>query len=372
MDLLNNSEESSSEGFVGKIEQLKNSITKMISTSEEKKSGNMEKVESIKGKIIKIKESVANILSVKDQFETTSGLLKEANSKVAEGEAALSAKQAELRDLEADHNKQIAELQSQLGEKDKEGDLVSGEYEKQIANQKNEHETLINEKQGEIDKLNEEMKSNIAEVSSITEQVEEGMQSIGSNGEDLSTALTDLESEVDGLQSSMSKTEKAIDNDNKVQAETVPMAPVETTENASDDETSVTSGQTTVEDTSSVASTEPVETEREQLIKKIKHEYLDAKKTAAAQGNLDPEGKLKLDAVEKLRSWDTNNRDRPELGSKFGSKDTLPGDKTYISTAHLGLTEGRYRGGGSKKRKQTRKKRKAKKTQKRNKKGSRK
>ena len=63
MDLLGTSStEKTSEGtgFASKIEQLKESITNLVTKSSEKKTGNMEKVDSIKNKIIKIKENLRN------------------------------------------------------------------------------------------------------------------------------------------------------------------------------------------------------------------------------------------------------------------------------------------------------------------------
>lgn len=350
--------------FSDKITELKNKITTFVSASEEAKTTNIEKITSIKTRIVTIKESVANILSIKEQFTTASSALEKANAEIAECEQKNVQVQATLDEMKTDYENKKKELEKQVENAEINNneamELVEKDYQKQI-------ET----KTTEISDLQNKLSENIEAVNKITSDASEEFGKIEQYGTELGDALVSLETEVDGLGDSLKETEETVKK-NPVQPETVPMAPVETTENASDDETSVTSGQTTVEDTSSVASSEPVGTEREQLIKKIKHEYLKDKKDAAEQGNLDPEGKLKLQAVEKLRSWDTNNRDRPELGSKFGLKDTLPGDKTYISTAHLGLTEGKYRGGGSKKRKQTRKKRKAKKTQKRNKKSSRK
>ena len=368
MDLLGigNNEEKSSEGagFTDKIEQLKQNITKLVTTSTEKKSSNMEKVVSIKGKIIKIKESVANILSVKDQFATTSKLLEDANAEVAKCQADLLAKGKELEDLKTQHNAEIKELQGQLDDVNKTNDLVSGDYEKKIK-----------EKEAEITKLNEQLQNNIAQVSKITDDINKGMKGIEEDGVELGTALSELETEVDGLQTSMADTEKTIDKNSKVQAETVPVAAVESG-NApdNDDETIGSDTWTTVEDDSSVGSEPSGPENRQQVIDRLKTRVRKEIATAKKSGKkfddmtIDVE-KAKTRAVEELRKWDNENRERTDLGSKFGVKDTLPLDTTYQSSKHLGIVS---MSGGSKKNKSTRKKRKAKKTQKRKKRSLRK
>ena len=355
MDLLGmgNNDENSSEnkGFSGKIEQLKDSITKLVNTSTEKKQGNVDKVNSIKTKIIEIKESVANILSVKDQFATTSELLKKANAEVAKCQADLLEK-----------GKELEELKGQLAAKDTENDLVSGDYEKQLANQKTQHETAIKEKEDEIEKLNEQLQNNIAEVSSITEQIDKGMQTIGDDGEELGTALTELENEVNGLQLSMKTTEKTIDDNKEVQAETVPVAAVESGNAPENDETaSIESGQTSLPDESSVGS-EPSVGEREQLIRNLKKEGTKLLKESTEAGNFDLYLKFQEEAAQKLYNFDLEQKEKGIGKHKSGP---LPHKNKYKKELN-------FQGGGSKKNKSTRKKRKAKKTQKRKKRSSRK
>lgn len=369
MDLLGigNNEEKSSEGagFTDKIEQLKQNITKLVTTSTEKKSSNVEKVVSIKGKIIKIKESVANILSVKDQFATTSKLLENANAEVAKCQADLLAKGKELEDLKTQHSAEIKELQGQLDDVNKTNDLVSGDYEKKIK-----------EKEAEITNLNEQLQNNIAQVSKITDDINKGMKGIEEDGVELGTALSELETEVDGLQTSMEDTEKTIDKNSKVQAETVPVAAVESgnAPEITDTDSIGSDTWTTVEDESSVGSEPSGPENRQQVIDRLKTKVRKEIATAKKSGknldemNIDVE-KAKTRAVEELRKWDNENRGNRDLGSKFGVKDTLPLDTAYQSSKHLGIVS---MSGGSKKNKSTRKKRKAKKTQKRKKRSLRK
>ena len=201
------------------------------------------------------------------------------------------------------------------------------------------------------------------------------MKGIEEDGVELGTALSELETEVDGLQTSMADTEKTIDKNSKVQAETVPVAAVESG-NApdNDDETIGSDTWTTVEDDSSVGSEPSGPENRQQVIDRLKTRVRKEIATAKKSGKkfdemtIDVE-KAKTRAVEELRKWDNENRERTDLGSKFGVKDTLPLDTAYQSSKHLGIVS---MSGGSKKNKSTRKKRKAKKTQKRKKRSLRK
>jgi chromosome segregation ATPase len=352
--------------FSDTIEALKTSITGLITKSADIKTTNLEKVQSINTKIISIKESVANIMLIRDQFKTVSESLQEANAKIADCELKSAEQIAAMTAAAALFDTQKKDLESQMGDKDKELTHVSLEYDKQLQN------NAI-----EIASLNESLKNNIQEVQTISEEATNKLNDIDEHGKEIEEALTGVEAEIDSLQTDMANAEKAVQNQenndavqNQENNDAVVIDPI-TTGNAPEDEPEAipppppavplvpTRPPPAIPE---VVPTENPIDERATLIKKLRNDVKQAQTEGAEVGNFEYIIQEKDKAVGKLRLWDEANRGKTDIGAKYGPTDILPDAKKYMSSVHLDIAK---LGGGSKKRKSTRKKRKTKKTKRR-------
>lgn len=358
--------------FSDTIESLKNSITGLISKSEESKTTNLEKIESISTKLISIKQSVANIILIRGQFKTASESLIQSNAKIADCELKATEQIAAMTAAAALFDAQKKELTGQLGDKDKELELITSDYEKKLQN------NAI-----EITSLNEDLKNNIQEVQTISEEANNKLTDIEGHGKAIEDAITGVESEIGVLQSDLASTEEAAQQNKDVVEPDVVETDVVETGNAPEDESDVLFPSNTISQpidtdlpvppvTSDPNVTNPPvgpvtgnSNERADLIKSLKKKVKQAQIEGAEAGNFDYVTQIKHEVVATLKNWDETNRGNSEKGAIYGHSDVLPDDKKYMSSAHLNIAG---MGGGGKKRKTTRKKRKTKKTRGRNKK----
>tara|TARA_B110000285_G_C15083642_1_gene594928 strand:- start:585 stop:1664 length:1080 start_codon:yes stop_codon:yes gene_type:complete len=357
--------------FSDTIESLKSSITGLISKSEDIKTTNLEKITSISTKLITIKQSVANILLIRDQFKTASESLIQSNAKIADCELKATEQIAAMAAATALFDTQKKELASQVGDKDKELELVTTDYEKKLQ-----------DNASEIATLNNDLKNNIQEVQTISEEANNKLTDIEGHGKEIEDAITGVETEIDILQTDLASTEELAQQNNAAALEPVIEGNIQETEEIIDNQETLNSinpdpsvasvasvkapVEAPVEAPAVAPAVEPVAAnKREALIKSLKKKVKEEAAEGLQQGNWAIVAQVKDEAVATLRKWDETNRGNSEKGAIYKLNDPLPSDKTYMSSAHLDIS---LMGGGGKKRKTTRKKRKTKKTRGRNKK----
>ena len=366
--------------FSETLENLKKSISGLVSTNQEIKNTNIEKLNSIKKKIISIKESVRNITALRGQIEQAGTELREAHGKITDCETKALEQIAASQLASELYEKEKEGLTAQLRDKDKQYDVITSNYDEKLQ-----------ENAKIIASLNEDLKTNIQDVTLISETTQKNINEIENHGKEIEQAITDVDTEINTIQEDLKSAEELAQQNNTAALDVVENG------NAPENDLNIDQQETlnppVVEQvvapapapapaSPSPAAVEPApappaavepavappaapavepveESEREALIKDLKKKVKKEAAEVLQQGNWDIVAQVKDEAVATLRKWDEENRGNSEKGAIYNLNDPLPSDKTYMTTAHLGITN---LGGGGKKRKTTRKKRKTKKT----------
>lgn len=167
--------------FTDKLQQLTDKIIGMVQKTTEIKSGHIEHITRIKGKLNVIRDFIASVQLIREQNNKLTDELQSCTKNIQD-----SAKQLADTKQEYDAEKAAAELAIKQEQNSK----------NEIIQQKNQ---IAQEKQTEIERLQQELNGHIDAVQGVAQGIEANMAAIDENGITVTDALDDLEKDIENL-----------------------------------------------------------------------------------------------------------------------------------------------------------------------------
>ena len=174
--------------FTDRLKELTDKIMGMVQKTTEIKSGHIEHITRIKGKLNVIREFIASVQLIREQNNKLTQDLQLSAQNIQN-----SAKQLADTKQEYDAEKAAAQLAIEQ-ERNSKNEII--QQKDQITQESQQH---IQEKQAEIERLQQELNGHIDAVQGVAQGIEANMAAIDENGTTVTDALNELEQDIEDL-----------------------------------------------------------------------------------------------------------------------------------------------------------------------------